>query len=143
MEEPQGLSEPWSAKRRGVMAPIEEFRTWRREPYAGPRPMQGVAMADGNYTPDPAVIGVGSALGTAFLAWLGNRLVGKAAIQTAINSSFKELMDQLRQELKETAAERDAARADNLHLQAEIRQKDAIISGFERTTVAPHGRPEE
>jgi hypothetical protein len=102
--------------------------------------MRALIVADGGFNIDPATAAIGSSIGTAFLAWLGNRLVGKAAIQTAINASFKELMDQMRQELKDALTERDEARGENAHLKAEIRQKDAIIAGFERTTVMPHGR---
>jgi hypothetical protein len=116
--------------------------------------MRGLTVADGSFHADPVVVGFGSALSTAFLAWLGTRLVGKAAIQSAVNQTFheqtaifKELLDQVRIELKESIlALRDsdqalnAARTENMHLQAEIRQKDAIIAGFERTMVAPHGR---
>lgn len=59
---------------------------------------------------DPASAGLLGVVATAALAWLGNRLVGKAAIQTAINASFKDLMDQLRQELRVALRERDTAR---------------------------------
>jgi hypothetical protein len=111
--------------------------------------LRSVAMAaDGHFNADPALVGFGSAMATAVLAWLGNRLVGKAAIQTAVNQTFheqtaifKELLDQLRQELKDTDAALNTERAENMLLRAEIRQKDAIIAGFERTTVAPHGKP--
>jgi BMFP domain-containing protein YqiC len=67
-------------------------------------------MAADGLLHDPASAGVLSAAATAALAWLGNRLVGKAAIQTAINASFKDLMDQLRQELRVALRERDTAR---------------------------------
>jgi hypothetical protein len=105
-------------------------------------------MADGGLHLDPVAVGIGSSLGTALLAWLGQRLVGKAAIQTAVSQTyasqtaiFKELLDQLRIELKEAAAELHTARTLNMRYEAEIRQKDAIIQGFERTTLAPLGRP--
>ena len=94
----------------------------------------------GNFSLDAPTAAAASSVGTAFLVWLGNRLVGKAAIQTAINASFKELMDQMRKELKDALSERDDARSQVMSLEAEMRQKDAIIAGFERTTVAPHGR---
>ena len=110
-------------------------------------PARGVAMADGNFSIDAPTAAIASAAVTSFLAWLGNRLVGHAAIRTAVSVEFKEqivgfkeLLEQYRQALKVALAERDEARAEALTLAAEIRQKNAIIAGFERTTVMPHGR---
>jgi hypothetical protein len=84
---------------------------------------------------------------TAVLAWLGNRLVGQAAIKTAVATTFEKqiagydsLLDQYKSALHEALGQRDEARAEALTLHAEIRQKDAIIAGFERTTIAPHGK---
>lgn len=107
--------------------------TWMRGQLA-------MAADGGGFSLDAPTAAAASSIGTALLVWLGNRLVGKAAIQTAINASFKELMDQMRTELREALHERDEARGQVLSLEAEIRQKDAIIAGFERTRIAPHGR---
>ena len=104
-------------------------------------------MADGNFGIDAPTAAIASAAVTGFLAWLGNRLVGRAAIRTAVAvefkeqiAGFKELLEQYRQALKLAVTERDEARAEALSLAAEIRQKDAIIAGFERTQIAPRGR---
>ena len=108
--------------------------------------MRAVAMADGGLHIDAATGALAGGVTTAFLAWLGQRLVGRAAIQTAVAVTFekqtaiwKDLVDQLRQELRETSAEREEARSEAASLRAELRQKDAIIAGFERTTIMPHG----
>lgn len=69
---------------------------------------------------DPATVGVLATVVTAGLAWLGQRLVGKAAIQEAINRSFHELMEQLRAELRVALNERDVARATVDELRATI-----------------------
>lgn len=97
-------------------------------------------MADGGIQLDATTGALAGSIGTALLAWLGNRLVGKAAIQTAINAAFKESMDQMRLDLRDERAENARLQTETLRLLAEIRQKDAIIAGFERTTVMPHGR---
>jgi len=61
---------------------------------------------------NPALTGLAGVLGTGALAWLGNRLVGKAAIQTAINASFHEVMNQMRTELKAALNQRDTLEAE-------------------------------
>lgn len=72
---------------------------------------------------NPALTGLAGVIGTGALAWLGNRLVGKAAIQTAINASFHEVMDQMRTELKAALRQRDALELEidrlERHLEAE------------------------
>lgn len=90
---------------------------------------------DGNLPPDTVMVGVASSLVTAVLAWLGNRLVGKAAIQTAVTGAFKEVMDQMRQELRIALRERDEARHRQLELEGEIRQLKAINEALERVIV--------
>jgi hypothetical protein len=52
---------------------------------------------------------VGAAVG-AFGLWVANRLLGKAAIQAQLNTSFKEFTDQLQEERRELLAERTAER---------------------------------
>lgn len=97
----------------------------------------GAATVDDMFQ-NPAATGFAGVLGTAVLAWLGQRLVGKAAIQTAINASFKEVMDQLRQELRVAIQERDAARAQAAERQAQIEELRATISALElRVAAAP------
>lgn len=80
---------------------------------------------------NPAASGLAGALGTAALAWLGQRLVGKAAIQEAINKSFHELMDQLRQELRVAIRERDEARRHLAEAEARVEELTATISALE------------
>ncbi len=73
---------------------------------------------------------VSAALG-AFGLWLANRMLGKAAFQTAINSGFKDLVDQLQEERKasqdiihsmrqEWDAERITTAAERAQLRGEI-----------------------
>jgi ribosomal protein L29 len=82
---------------------------------------------------DPATVSIATALATAGLAWLGQRLVGKAAIQEAINESFHELMGQLRQELREALRERDQART-------VVAERDAKIEELRRTIAVLQAR---
>lgn len=44
-----------------------------------------------------AATALGAAIGS-FGLWLANRMLGKAAVQTAINTGFKELLDQIQKE---------------------------------------------
>lgn len=78
-------------------------------------------MADGVGGPDAVSVwtaasaAVGAALG-AFGLWLANRMLGKAAFQSAINDGFKGLTDQLQEERTalraELERERESARAE-------------------------------
>lgn len=71
----------------------------------------------------PIVAVVSATLG-AFGLWLANRMLGKAAFQTAINSGFDKLTDQLQEEraalLKERNEERVAWAAERAQLRGEI-----------------------
>lgn len=80
---------------------------------------------------DPAATGVAGVLGTALLGWLGQRLVGRAALEQAMRDTFKELLSQLRQELKVALTERDKARDENVELQATIEELRTTISALE------------
>jgi hypothetical protein len=69
----------------------------------------------GGITPDAhgplaALVGFAGATLGAFGLWLANRMLGKAAFQTAINSGFKELTDQLQEERKAYRDQLDAER---------------------------------
>lgn len=77
-------------------------------------------MSEGLNLHDPATASTVTAVTVAALAWLGQRLVGKAAIQEAINKGFHELLEQLRQELRVALTERDAARGTVEELRATI-----------------------
>lgn len=70
-----------------------------------------------------AATAIGAALG-AFGLWLANRLLGKAAIQAALNASFKEFTDQLQEErtvlLAERTAERLAWASERAQLRGEV-----------------------
>lgn len=100
-------------------------------------------MAEGAHelATNPAATGLAGALGTAALAWLGQRLVGKAAIQEAINASFHELMDQLRRELRVALKERDEARAKAAECEARIEELTATISALEVRVAACRALP--
>lgn len=89
------------------------------------------AMADGGHTDAIAgaawftpVLATLSAVLGAFGLWLANRMLGKAAFQTAINAGFKDLTDQLQEErqamLKERTEERLAWAAERAQLRGEI-----------------------
>lgn len=85
---------------------------------------------------DPVMTGLAGVLGTGFLAWLGQRLVGKAAIQTAVNQGFKDLMDQMRQELKAAIGERDEARRECAAHEATIEELRRTIHALEAQAAA-------
>lgn len=74
--------------------------------------------------PLAAAIGLLSAGLGAFGLWLANRMLGKAAFQTAINAGFKDLTDQLQEERadlqKRWDAERVAWAAERAQLRGEI-----------------------
>lgn len=63
---------------------------------------------------------VGAALG-AFGLWLANRMLGKAAVQQALNASFKEFTDQLQEERKNLLEERAGERLAWAKRDAELR----------------------
>lgn len=63
---------------------------------------------------------IGAAVG-AFGLWIANRMLGKAAIQTALNASFKEFTDQLQEERKTLLEERTAERLVWAKRDAELR----------------------
>lgn len=86
-------------------------------------------MSDG-LPPDsvPAWAAIGTAIGAAlgaFGLWLANRMLGKAAFQTAINAGFKELTDQLQEERdffrRQLTAERIAWSAERSDFTGQIR----------------------
>jgi cation transport regulator ChaB len=74
--------------------------------------------------PLTALVGLVSAGLGAFGLWLANRMLGKAAFQTAINAGFKDLTDQLQEERKDLQSRWDAERvawaAERAQLRGEI-----------------------
>jgi hypothetical protein len=68
--------------------------------------------------------GLATATVGGFGLWLANRLLGKAAVQSSLNASFKDFTDQLQEERKEMVAERTAERlawaAERAQLRGEI-----------------------
>ncbi len=82
--------------------------------------------------------------------WIANRLVGKAAVQTAISDGFSKLMTEMRAELAESKAERNrlqtaltqalddlegerrAAAQARQHFRGEIAQLLQIVEGLKR-----------
>lgn len=80
---------------------------------------------------DPVTVGIGSAVITGGLAWLGQRLVGKAAIQEAVNEGFRDLIGSLRQELRVAYRERDHARSENTELKLKIEELERLVDALE------------
>lgn len=112
------------------------------------------AMADTNHTPPeilaPVLGAVATAVGAA-LIWLAQRLLGKAAVQQAVNAGFMALMEQTREELKASREQRDEYAQDLAHeraqrvaaeqsLRGEIDNLRAVIRGLERL-LREHGIP--
>lgn len=96
---------------------------------------------DGSIVHDPASAGLLGAAITAALAWLGQRVIGKAALETALTATAKELLDQLRTELKVALRERDAARAESADLRTHIEELEKTISALELRVGSTLPRP--
>lgn len=90
----------------------------------------------------PLLGAAATAIGAALL-WMAQRLLGKAAVQTSLNQGFKELMEQMRTELREAchqrdefkvllAREREGREADRLRFNGEMSQLRAMCEGMER-----------
>lgn len=81
----------------------------------------------------PVATLVGALLGAAGL-WFANRLLGKAAFQTAINHGFKELTDQLQEErrglMAELSAERMANSAERSQMRGEISNLRQVVESL-------------
>lgn len=80
------------------------------------------------------LIGVATAALGAFGLWLAQRMLGKAAFQTAINSGFKDLTDQLQEERaamrQEMTDERIKSAAVEAQLRGEIINLTQVIEGL-------------
>lgn len=88
-------------------------------------------MASDGFPTDATTVGVLASLAGAVLAWLGARLVGKAALENALTATAKELLEQLRTELRMALRERDTARADNVELRSRIEEMERTIDALE------------
>lgn len=90
---------------------------------------------------DAILATVGAATGALGL-WLANRLLGKAAFQTAINHGFKELTDQLQEERRqlmgELSAERIASSAERSQLRGEVSELRQVIESL-KSLLRHHG----
>lgn len=80
------------------------------------------------------VIGTVGAVVGAFGLWVANRMLGKAAFQTAINSGFKELLDQLQEErralMAELSAERMANSTERTQMRGEISNLRQVVESL-------------
>jgi hypothetical protein len=80
------------------------------------------------------VIGAVVAAIGAFGLWVANRMLGKAAFQTAINAGFKELLDQLQEErrvlMAELSAERTANSTERTQMRGEIRNLRQVVESL-------------
>lgn len=98
----------------------------------------GAARTMDDFLSDPARAGVVGAGLTAFLAWAGNRLVGKAAIQTAVNAAFKENMEQMRTELRAAISARNQAEEERDAAKVRVRELTLKIEELQATIRAMH-----
>lgn len=106
-------------------------------------------MADGGFDVSPGLWApVGAAVGAAGL-WLANRLVGKAAVQSALNSGFQTLFTELQEErallvatLKEERIQSDkdrvAAATERSELRGEIRNLMQTVESL-KSLLRRHG----
>lgn len=92
---------------------------WMKRQYAMAGDVGGIDVTQSG--PLTVVIGVVSAALGAFGLWLANRMLGKAAFQTAINSGFQALTDQLQEERKEMQARWDLERINWAATEAQLR----------------------
>jgi len=92
-------------------------------------------MPTSSIPPDPSLLqhlgtvltGIASAVFGALGLWWANRLMGKAAFQTAINQGFDELTNQLQEERKQLLAEIESGRARGRAERAELADKIADL----------------
>lgn len=86
----------------------------------------------------------GSAVFGAFGLWLANRLMGKAAFQTAINNGFQSLLNELQEEraamAKQHNEERVRAAAEHAELRGEIINLTQVVEGL-KSILRRHGIP--
>lgn len=83
-----------------------------------------------------AATGAGSAVFGAFGLWLANRLMGKAAFQTAIGDGFVKLTNELQEERlelrKQMNDERLRVAAEHAELRGEIINLTQVVEGLKR-----------
>lgn len=82
----------------------------------------------------PVVIGWGVGIASAILVWLAQRVLGKAAFQTAINDGFAKLTEKLQKEREELRAEIDIERK-AIETERRAFNADRIQWSLERTTL--------
>jgi len=94
-----------------------------------------VSVPQSAFTNDPTVLqhlgtvltGVASAVFGALGLWWANRIMGKAAFQTAINQGFEALTNQLQEERSQLLAEIESGRARGRAERAELADKIADL----------------
>lgn len=100
--------------------------------------------ADGDANALTALTAGGSAIMGAFGLWLANRLMGKAAFQSAIGDGFNKLTDQLQEERAELRRqmneERIRAAAEHAELRGEIINLTQVVEGL-KSILRRHGIP--
>lgn len=112
--------------------------------------MRTLAMADGVGGEAPglitAVATTGGAMIGGFALWLANRLMGRAAFQTAINDGFAKLVQEVQEERDVAKRERDAFKSaleaeriawaeERAHLQGELRNVMQVVESLKRLLV--------
>lgn len=99
--------------------------------------------ADGD-TVMTAVTAAGSAAMGAFSLWLANRLLGKAAFQTAINNGFQALTNELQEErmalLKQLNEVQVQSASERAELRGEIINLTQVVEGL-KNLLRRHGIP--
>lgn len=100
--------------------------------------------ADGDATALTAMTAAGSAAMGAFSLWLANRLLGKAAFQTAINNGFQALTNELQEErkalLKQLNEVQIQAAGERAELRGEIINLTQVVEGL-KSILRRHGIP--
>lgn len=91
---------------------------------------------DGGVTLSRELITVAGVIVTAILTWLGTRLVGKAALENAVTATIKEVLEQLRTELRVALKERDTARQERDDARAVAKVQEERIEELVHTIAA-------
>ncbi len=103
-------------------------------------------MPTSSIPPDPSLLqhlgtvltGVASAVFGALGLWWANRIMGKAAFQTAINQGFDALTDQLQEECKQLLAEIENGRAERAELADKTADLVRTVEGL-KALLRAHG----
>lgn len=132
----------------GLHRPLVSVRSTAHDAFRGSRAMRAVAVDGAHLGEHVGFFGWIGGIATAALGavglWLANRMLGKAAFQTAINDGFAKLTAELRKERDDLRAElhqeRVVGAAERASLKGEIRNLMQTIESL-KSELRRHGLP--